>query len=144
MKPSERYDGLRPLCLMKQLFVLDICRIHFHCMKKIPESLRPVRAENSMMFVHTELLLGYIILITLPLNFIHLIYLKHSKSINISTLTVWLAHWYMYKTAKGEFLYNKNQSVFITRMMIFFMHVYYLNCNEKKSILIAISCYEVF
>lgn len=84
----EVYDGLRPLCLMKQLFVLDICRIHFHCMKKIPESLRPVRAENSMMFVHTELLLGYIILITLPLNFVHLIYLKHSKSINISTLTV--------------------------------------------------------
>lgn len=41
----------------------------------------------------------------------------------------------MYKTAKGEFLYNKNQSVFITRMMIIFMHVYYLNCNEKRAYL---------
>lgn len=70
MKPSERYDGLRPLCLVKQLFVLNICWIHFHCMKNIPESLRPVRAENSSMFVHTELLFVYIILISLPLNFI--------------------------------------------------------------------------
>lgn len=65
-----------PLCLMKQLFVLDICRIHFHCMKKIPESLRPVRAENSSMFVHTELLFVYIILISLPLNFISFDFLE--------------------------------------------------------------------
>lgn len=86
-------------------FVLDeaivcigyICRIHFHCMKKIPESLRPVRAENSSMFVHTELLFVYIILISLPLNFIWFDFLETFQIIQyqyLNSLISTLIHMY--------------------------------------------------